>query len=431
MKKKRKLGRKLLSFLLTLAMVIGLMPGMSITAYADQTPVPYLDDHGEEKTCNSYTVVTSSNSTIEWVAGWYVVNADVTINGQITFSGDVHLILCDGATLMASNSIKKSSDTSNANLTIYGQSEGTGALNVTSNSTSAIDNHYTDTSTWDSYGGNIKINGGKITASATGTNGHGIFAKGDITINGGEVNAEAIAESNAGIWASGGTVTINGGKITAKVTNGESYGTGINGSDVIISDGEVIAVGNYRAIGGNVKNEIAGTGWTNTDGTEGKANIAVSDTARELSDYKKMRFTAAKDDITASADSITATYDGKAHGITVSVTVPASGATIKYGKTEGTYDLTSSPTITDVKDSPLTVYYKVTADGYNDLTGSATVTISKANAVAATVTANTRTYDETDKPLVTVDNSTLVGGTMYYALGTATEAAQPYTTAGT
>lgn len=35
MKQKRKLGRKLLSFLLTLAMVVGLMPGMSLTAYAD------------------------------------------------------------------------------------------------------------------------------------------------------------------------------------------------------------------------------------------------------------------------------------------------------------------------------------------------------------------------------------------------------------
>ena len=36
----------------------------------------------------------------------------------------------------------------------------------------------------------------------------------------------------------------------------------------------------------------------------------------------------------------------------------------------------------------------------------------------ATVTANDRTYDGTEKPLVTVDDSTLVGGTMQYALGT-------------
>lgn len=44
----------------------------------------------------------------------------------------------------------------------------------------------------------------------------------------------------------------------------------------------------------------------------------------------------------------------------------------------------------------------------------------KPRAVAATVTANNRTYDETEMALVTVDDSTLVGGTMQYALGTDT-----------
>ena len=34
-----------------------------------------------------------------------------------------------------------------------------------------------------------------------------------------------------------------------------------------------------------------------------------------------------------------------------------------------------------------------------------------------TVTANDRTYDGAEKPLVNVDNSTLVGGTMQYARG--------------
>ena len=42
----------------------------------------------------------------------------------------------------------------------------------------------------------------------------------------------------------------------------------------------------------------------------------------------------------------------------------------------------------------------------------------KPMAVPATVTANNRTYDGTEKPLVTVDNSTLVGGTMQFASGT-------------
>ncbi len=47
-----------------------------------------------------------------------------------------------------------------------------------------------------------------------------------------------------------------------------------------------------------------------------------------------------------------------------------------------------------------------------------TVTITdKETAVPATVKANDRTYDGTAKPLVTVDNSTLNGGTMQYVIG--------------
>ena len=48
-------------------------------------------------------------------------------------------------------------------------------------------------------------------------------------------------------------------------------------------------------------------------------------------------------------------------------------------------------------------------------------------AVAATVTANNRTYDGTEQPLVTVTGEP-TGGTMQYALGTATEATEQYTT---
>ena len=48
------------------------------------------------------------------------------------------------------------------------------------------------------------------------------------------------------------------------------------------------------------------------------------------------------------------------------------------------------------------------------------VTVSKADAVAATVTANNRTYDGTEKPLVTVTGEAS-GGTMYYELGTDAE----------
>ena len=120
-------------------------------------------------------------------------------------------------------------------------------------------------------------------------------------------------------------------------------------------------------------------------------------------------------DIGVTAAGYEGTYDGKAHGITVSVTDPPTGAVVQYGTVEGTYDLPESPSIKDVSDSPLTVYYKITADGYKSKTGSAVVTISKAGSTAATVQANDRVYDGTEQPLVTagaVQNDC----TLYYRL---------------
>ena len=77
--------------------------------------------------------------------------------------------------------------------------------------------------------------------------------------------------------------------------------------------------------------------------------------------------------MTVQATDYSGTYDGKAHGISVSVTEPASGYTIKYGEKEGTYDKTSL-TYTDA--GTYTVYYQVTCEGYNSATGSAKVVIS-------------------------------------------------------
>ena len=99
--------------------------------------------------------------------------------------------------------------------------------------------------------------------------------------------------------------------------------------------------------------------------------------------------------MTVSAAGYDDAYDGNAHGITVTVTKPTSGYTVKYGTTEGTYDLDASPAITNAADSPLTVYYQVTANGYNPATGSATVTISKADPSYTVPTGLTATYGDT------------------------------------
>ena len=79
--------------------------------------------------------------------------------------------------------------------------------------------------------------------------------------------------------------------------------------------------------------------------------------------------------MTVSATGYTGAYDGQAHGITV--TAPA-GATVKYGTSAGTYNLNASPTYTNA--GTYTVYYQVTKTGFDTVTGSATVTITKVDA---------------------------------------------------
>ncbi len=120
--------------------------------------------------------------------------------------------------------------------------------------------------------------------------------------------------------------------------------------------------------------------------------------------------------IEAASNNVEVSYDAEAHGITVSVTEPSSGATVMYGTTEGTYDKTASPTITNVADSPLTVYYKITADNYVDKTGSATVTVTKASPTVTAPTAKTLAYTGSAQELVNAGSTE--DGTLYYAVTT-------------
>ena len=96
---------------------------------------------------------------------------------------------------------------------------------------------------------------------------------------------------------------------------------------------------------------------------------------------------------TATVTSYEGTYDGKAHGISVSVADPADGAAIKYGDAANSCTSGSSPTITNVGDSPKTVYYEVSAPGYLTITGSAAIKIKKAP-LTVTAKPSTITYGE-------------------------------------
>ncbi len=91
-------------------MLVGLIPGMSLTANAATDPVPYICYTGNastEGTCTDYTIVATDTTT--WGTAenttWYVVSGTVTISSRVTVNGTVNLILRDGAKLTVNGGI--------------------------------------------------------------------------------------------------------------------------------------------------------------------------------------------------------------------------------------------------------------------------------------------------------------------------------------
>ena len=271
MKQKKRTGRRLLSFLLTLAMVMGLLPGMSMTVYAG-SEVSYQEGSWSNNSV-AYATKTAANpttlasDTTAWGDGnWYVVPANgVTISDRISVTGTVNLILTDGNTLTASKGITVADGNT---LNIYAQSEGNNAgvllINSVDDNNSGIGG---GTTANDRNAGALIIHGGKIVASG-GQYGAGIG--GGYMGNGGIVTIY------------GGAITAAGGRRAAGIGGGEQYNsTGGNGGEVTIFGGTVTATGGYNGAGiggGNVGSggtvtihggTVTATGNTAADGGAG------------------------------------------------------------------------------------------------------------------------------------------------------------------
>ena len=197
--------------------------------------------------------VTNSNEDVLW-EGTYVVEDDVTIKGNIRLSGNVDLIIKDGATLTA-NKIQGVTN----NLSIYGQANQTGQLVVNSSTDDAITGITTlevhsakvsATSSGSNRGGffyiikAFNVYGGLV--DATGADGYGISLNGSMNIYGGEVKAvgNGTHTKSYGIMAeSPSTVTVNGGKLWAENADEKALrnitltkGTGFTGKIEYSSD---------------------------------------------------------------------------------------------------------------------------------------------------------------------------------------------------
>ena len=255
-------GMKILSLLLTLALLVGVLPGMSAWASS-----PYgLSVGGVDVDQNNLSgegwifdpdtkTLTLSGATIAVAYGYGIAYG---------YPGTLNIVLSNNST----NTVSSSNDIgifSYGNLSI----SGGGSLTV-SGSDRGIRCY-----------GTLEISGGSVDASSGSI---AIQSYGTITISGGTVTAAA---QSVGI-ASYDNITISGGTVTGESTG--TNGAGIYASNnMSISGGSVTATGGQTAIYGTVKNSIAGTGWTDTAGTQDETSIPISETARQLN-YKKMVF---------------------------------------------------------------------------------------------------------------------------------------------
>lgn len=234
----------------------------------------YIDENGIAQTHGANELTSSDH---ELTSGWYVVNGNVGITPyldcynnstkRINVSGDVKLILADGATLDVTHTETPSVSggihvPAGSSLTIYRQSEGTGVLNASTNKSDEA-----------------AIGGGYPGL------GWGNAHAGTITIYGGTINAIAYDSGIGGTQGShGGTVNIYGGTVTAQCNMGAAIGGGGSCTGFTVN----IFGGTVNATGGTGAAAIGGGGW----GSGGTVTIsggvinATANYSTYLNDYE-------------------------------------------------------------------------------------------------------------------------------------------------
>ena len=276
--------------------------------------------------------------------------------------------------------------------------------------------------------------GDGISAEATITDANSIKGDATVTYKKGDETLGS-APTNAGTYTA--SITVGGATASVEYTIAQKEVTvsGITASDKVY-DGNTDAtlVTTAATITGKLNGDTltvtGGTGTFDNANVGENKTVTISNLTLDGTSKDNYKLASAGQQTTATAK-ITAkevgltwsdtelAYTGEAQKPTATATGVVNGDTCT---------VTVSGEQTNVGDDYTATAASLSNSNYR-LPENKTTTfkIVKANAVPATVTANNRTYDGTDKPLVTVTGEA-TGGEMQYALGTATEATGSYTT---
>ena len=133
----------------------------------DLDPVPYLDPVANTiNNCETYTIYAGQTALD---SGWYVVTNAVTNDARIVVSGDVNLILADGAELVAKKGINVAVTNNTTNsLTVWAQSDGEGMGSLTATQMDVSQYQSAIGGDAGQQGGTVVINGGRVSATGLG-----------------------------------------------------------------------------------------------------------------------------------------------------------------------------------------------------------------------------------------------------------------------
>ena len=216
-----------LALLVACAVALGVAPEVALAE-----EVSYVDANDQAATVDATEVAQEG---WRWGNGvtWYVAKGTVEIDGRVTVSGDVNLILADDAQLTVKGGIEVSGDNS---LTVYAQSTGDDMGKLLADASE----EYGCAGIGGGYFGsglNITVSGGAVTATGgkfgAGIGGGYSGSGSDITISGGAVTATGAsggAGIGGGIFETGSNIKITGGAladrdaVTASAADASSLG---------------------------------------------------------------------------------------------------------------------------------------------------------------------------------------------------------------
>jgi hypothetical protein len=354
-------------------MLLQLAPFAALKAWAAEGETTDLESQEGDA-----PVAWGSQEATESEPSYYIANDEVTINGRVTVTGYVVLILADGCYLQIPQGITVGEGNT---LVIRGQDMGTGQLIAGGAQTmeegaagiggyatlaEKYENqqdgaqHNTPSATYEdkeTVAGTIVIDGGMVTAQggASGAGiGSGAFDEANRTgavsckveINGGTVNAYG-GKNGAGIgggqYANGGTITIRGKdtQVNASGYTGIGGGNGGAAGTITIEEGTVMATGqSANGIGTGDENDespedshvtIQGgkvTALSNYFGAGIKANTVTIEEGKVIATGTNTQTGIDGTTIAISGGTVEAISNSTGAGINGSGTVEISGGTV-------------------------------------------------------------------------------------------------------